>query len=104
MLSATLGLDAAAGDAGAYNQWGRARESGQAAAAAGAVNDQSGAVDATGTADGSATMPRSASINLASLVPAATADMTLDVGAVASSAEVDGCLLVNGWPARIPLQ
>lgn len=103
LLSASLGLDAAAGDAGAYNQWGRARESGQAAAAAGAVNDQSGAVDATGTADGSATMPRSASINLASLIPAATADMTLDVGAVASSAEVDACVLVNGWPAPNPV-
>jgi hypothetical protein len=102
LLSAALGLEAAAGDAGAYNQWGRARESGQAAASAGAVNDQSGAVDATGTADGSATMPRSASINMASLVPAATADMTLDVGAVASSAEVDACVLVNGWPAPNP--
>lgn len=103
VVSAALGLDAAAGDAGAYNQWGRARASGQASAAAGAVNDQSGAVDATGTADGSATMPRSASINMASLVPAATADMTLDVGAVASSAQVDACVLVNGWPAPNPV-
>lgn len=103
LLSTTLGLDAAAGDAGAYNQWGRAIASGQAAAAAGAVNDQSGAVDATGTADGSATMPKSASINMASLVPAATADMRLDVGAVASSAEVDACVLVNGWPALNPV-
>lgn len=103
VLTAALGLDAAAGDAGAYNQWGRARASGQAAASAGAVNDQSGAVDATGTADGSATMPKSASINMASLVPAATADMTLDVGAVASSAEVDACVLVNGWPAPNPV-
>lgn len=103
LLSATLGLDAAAGEAGAYNQWGRATGSGQAAAAAGAVNDQSGAIDATGTADGSATMPRSASINLSSLVPASAADMTLDIGAVASSAEVDACLLVNGWPTPNPV-
>ncbi len=103
LLSATLGLDAAAGEAGAYNQWGRATGSGQAAAAAGTVNDQSGAIDATGTADGSATMPRSASINLSSLVPASAADMTLDIGAVASSAEVDACLLVNGWPTPNPV-
>lgn len=102
LLSATLGLDAAAGTAGAYNQWGRATGNGQAAAAAGAVSDQSGAIDATGTADGSATMPRSANINLASLVPASAADMTLDIGAVASSAELDACLLVNGWPTPNP--
>ncbi|HJV99262.1 MAG TPA: choice-of-anchor G family protein, partial [Arthrobacter sp.] len=103
LLSATLGLDAAAGEAGAYNQWGRATGSGQAAAAAGAVSDQSGAIDATGTADGSTTMPRSASITLASLVPASAADMTLNIGAVASSAEVDACLPVNGWPTPNPV-
>lgn len=103
LISATLGLDAAAGEAGAYNQWGRATASGQAAAAAGAVHDQSGAIDGTGTADGSATMPRSANINLSSLVPASAGDMTLDIGAVASSAEVDACVLVNGWPTPNPV-
>lgn len=103
LLSATLGFGMSAGAAGAYNQWGRARGSGQSAAAAGAVSDQSGAIDATGTADGSATMPRSASINMAALVPGSTAGMTLDVGAVASTAEADACLLANGWPTPNPV-
>jgi hypothetical protein len=98
LLSAVLGLNQPAGAAGAYTQWARATASGQAAGAAGLVSDQSGAIDATGTANGSTSAPKTASIRLSSIVPSSTADMTLDVGAVASSSEVDACVLSNGWP------
>lgn len=98
VLSAVLGLNQPAGAAGAYTQWARATASGHAAGAAGLVSDQSGAIDATGTANGSTSAPKAASINLASIIPSSAADMTLDVGAVASSAEVDACTLSNGWP------
>lgn len=99
LLSAKVGLNQAAGDAGAYTQWARARASGQAAGAAGLISDQSGAIHATGTADGSTSTPTTASINLASFIPASQAAMTLDVGAVASSSDVDACVLNNGWPS-----
>lgn len=102
LLSAKVGLNQAAGNAGAYTQWARARASGQAAGAAGLVSDQSGAIHATGTADGSTSTPTTASINLASFIPTSQAAMTLDVGAVASSSEVDACVLNNGWPALNP--
>lgn len=98
VLSAVLGLNQPAGAAGAYTQWARATASGQAAGAAGLVSDQSGAIDATGTANGSSSAPKTASISLASIIPSSTADMTLDVGALASSSQVDACALTNGWP------
>ncbi|MFJ5693924.1 choice-of-anchor G family protein [Arthrobacter sp. NPDC093125] len=102
LLSAKVGLNQAAGNAGAYTQWARARASGQAAGAAGLVSDQSGAIHATGTADGSTSTPTTASINLASFIPTSQAAMTLDVGAVASSSEMDACVLNNGWPSLNP--
>ena len=98
LLSAMVGLNQPAGDAGAYTQWARSTASGQAAGAAGLVSDQSGAIDGTGTAAGSTSTPTAASINLASFVPSSQAAMTLDVGALASSSEVDACVMNNGWP------
>jgi hypothetical protein len=102
LLSAAVGLNQPAGNAGAYTQWAQAKASGQAAGAAGLVSDQSGAIDGTGTAAGSTTVPTAASVNLESFVPSSVAAMTLDVGAVASSAAVDGCTLTNGWPTLDP--
>lgn len=102
LLSASAGLNQPAGDAGAYNQWAQAKASGQAAGAAGLVSNQSGAIDGTGTAAGSTSAPTAASINLASFIPSSVAAMTLDVGAVASSAAVDACTLTNGWPTLDP--
>jgi hypothetical protein len=102
LLSAAVGLNQPAGNAGAYTQWAQAKASGQAAGAAGLVSDQSGAIDGTGTAAGSTTAPTVASVNLASFVPSSAAAMTLDVGAVASSAAVDACTLTNGWPTLDP--
>ncbi|MDQ0620079.1 choice-of-anchor G family protein [Arthrobacter globiformis] len=102
LLSAAVGLNQPAGSTGAYTQWARAKASGQAGGAAGLVSDQSGAIDGTGTANGSASTPTAASVNLASFIPASQAAMTLDVGALASSSEVDACMLNNGWPALNP--
>ncbi|TDT81436.1 hypothetical protein DFO47_10386 [Arthrobacter sp. AG258] len=93
-----LGLGVPVGGLGTYTQWAQAQDSGQARAAAGLVTDQSGAVDVGGTATGAATAPQSATVRLDNLVPASLAGVSLDVGAVASSASVQGCDLVNGWP------
>jgi hypothetical protein len=85
-------------DVGAVNQYGRATATGDSAAATGLVND-SGAI-AVDTVP--ATMPDWATLKLSNLVRTATgeaisslvagiADVDLSIGAVASSAEVDGC-------------
>ena len=93
-----LGLGIPVGGLGTYTQWAQAQDSGQTRAAAGLVTDQSGAVDVGGTATGAATAPQSATVRLDNIVPASLAGVTLDVGAVASSASLQGCDLVNGWP------
>ncbi|KSU73964.1 hypothetical protein GA0061083_3332 [Pseudarthrobacter enclensis] len=93
-----LGLGLPVGGLGTYTQWAQAQGSGQTRAASGLVTDQSGAVDVGGTATGATTAPQAAKISLGNIVPASLAGVTLDVGAVASSASVQGCEMVNGWP------
>ncbi|WP_045730026.1 choice-of-anchor G family protein [Pseudarthrobacter chlorophenolicus] len=93
-----LGLGLPVGGLGTYTQWAQAQDSGQTLAAAGLVTDQSGAVDVGGTATGAATAPQAAVISLDKILPASLGGVTLDVGAVASSASVQGCEMVNGWP------
>ncbi|MFW0771987.1 choice-of-anchor G family protein [Paenarthrobacter nitroguajacolicus] len=97
-ISVGLGLGVPVGGVGTYTQWARSRNSGQAHGASGLVSDQTGAVDIAGTAQGAATAPKSASISLGNIVPASLAGVTLDVGAVASSSQLDGCVMINGWP------
>ncbi|MGX5716012.1 choice-of-anchor G family protein [Arthrobacter sp. MAHUQ-56] len=97
-VTAALGLGAPVGSLGTYTQWAQAQEGGQARAAAGLVTDQSGAVDVTGTATGAGTAPDSARISLGKILPDSLAGVTLNIGAVASSASLDACALVNGWP------
>lgn len=97
-ITAGLGLGVPTGGLGTYTQWAQSLNSGQSRGAAGLVTDQSGAVNVAGTATGAATAPKAASISLGQFLPASLAGVTLDVGAVASSATIDGCTLVNGWP------
>ena len=93
-----LGLGLPVGSLGTYTQWARAQASGQTRAAAGLVTDQSGAVDVAGTAAGAVTAPQAATVSLGNILPASLAGVTLDVGAVASSASVQACDMINGWP------
>lgn len=95
-----LTLDATSGSAGAYTQWAQAKGSGQSHGAAGLVSD-SGVADAAVT-DGGADPPGEASIDLSQSLDPSLAGMSLSVGAVASSSEVDACIMVNGWPALSP--
>ncbi|WAJ33396.1 choice-of-anchor G family protein [Arthrobacter sp. FX8] len=97
-VTAGLGLGLPVGGLGTYTQWAQAQDSGQTRAAAGLVTDQSGAVDVGGTATGANTAPQAATISLGNVVPGSLAGVTLDVGAVASSASVQACDLINGWP------
>ncbi len=101
-ISVGLGLGLPVGGVGTYTQWARSENSGQAHGASGLVSDQTGAVDVAGTAQGAATAPKSASVNLGNIVPASLAGVTLDVGAVASSSQLDGCDMINGWPTLDP--
>ncbi|UKA50487.1 choice-of-anchor G family protein [Arthrobacter sp. FW305-123] len=101
-ISVGLGLGLPVGGVGTYTQWARSDNSGQAHGASGLVSDQTGAVDVAGTAQGAATAPKSASISLGNILPASLAGVTLDVGAVASSSQLDGCDMVNGWPTLDP--
>ncbi|WP_104087804.1 choice-of-anchor G family protein [Arthrobacter sp. GMC3] len=98
IIAPALGLGLPVGGIGAYTQWSQAQPNGKAHGASGLVSDQSGAVDVAGTANGKVEGPDAAVINLEKLVPAALAGLSLNVGAVASSAEVDACQMVNGWP------
>ncbi|GAA3273273.1 choice-of-anchor G family protein [Paenarthrobacter aurescens] len=101
-ISVGLGLGLPVGGVGTYTQWARSDNSGQAHGASGLVSDQTGAVDVAGTAQGAATAPKSASISLGNILPASLAGVTLEVGAVASSSQLDGCDMVNGWPTLDP--
>ncbi|WP_242701793.1 choice-of-anchor G family protein [Arthrobacter cavernae] len=98
-ITAALGLGIPVGGLGTYTQWAQSQNNGHSRGAAGLVSDQSGTVDAAGTANGSATAPKAASISLGALVPASLSGVTLDIGALASSAQLDACEMVNGWPA-----
>ena len=98
ILAPALGLGLPVGALGTYTQWSQAEPNGKAHGAAGLVSDQTGAVDVTGTAQGAGTGPTAAKVNLENLVPAALAGLSLDVGAVASSSQVDGCEMASGWP------
>ncbi|MFE4541890.1 choice-of-anchor G family protein [Arthrobacter sp. NPDC056727] len=102
IVEAGLGLGAPVGGIGSYTQWAQSKNSGQAKGASGLVSDQSGAMDVAGTASGAATAPKAASISLGAIVPTSLAGVTLDVGAVASSAVVDSCAMINGWPTPDP--
>lgn len=101
-ISVGLGLGLPVGGIGTYTQWARSENSGQAHGASGLVSDQTGAVDVAGTAQGAVTAPKSASISLGNIVPASLSGVTLDVGAVASSSQLDGCGMINGWPTLDP--
>ncbi|MDQ0424870.1 choice-of-anchor G family protein [Cellulomonas iranensis] len=86
-----LGVGLPAGSAGALNQYAQVSGHGTAAGAAGLVND-SGGVQVTPTTP-SDQLPGPAYVSLGTLLPAITnlADTQLRVGAVASSAQLDGC-------------
>jgi len=99
VIAPALGLGLPVGGVGTYTQWAQANNNGTAYGASGLVSDQTGAVDVAGTANGATSAPLAASINLARLVPDALARLSLDVGAVASSARVDACTAATGWPA-----
>ncbi|MFC7850975.1 choice-of-anchor G family protein [Arthrobacter sp. NPDC057388] len=101
-VEAGVGLGAPVGGIGTYTQWAQAKGSGQVKGASGLVSDQSGAIDVGGTANGAATAPKAASISLGRLVPTSLAGVTLDVGAVASSTTLNGCVMTSGWPALDP--
>ncbi|WP_244266513.1 choice-of-anchor G family protein [Pseudarthrobacter chlorophenolicus] len=98
LLTAGLTLGAPVDGLGAYTQWAQAQDSGHARAAAGLVTDQSGAVQVGPSATERREGPSAAKITLGEILPASLAGVTLDVGAVASSASVQGCEMVNGWP------
>ncbi|ROS54748.1 choice-of-anchor G family protein [Frigoribacterium sp. PhB24] len=88
---AGLGTNLPAGSAGALNQFTRVAPTGTAAAASGLVSD-SGGLGVTPTTP-STSLPGPARIGLTSVLPATTAldRADLTVGAVASSATLDGC-------------
>lgn len=93
-----LGLGLPVGDLGTYTQWAQAQDSGQTRAAAGLITDQSGAVQVGASGIERREGPSAAKIALDEILPGSLAGVTLDVGAVASSAYVQGCEMVNGWP------
>ncbi len=86
-----LGVGLPVGSAGALNQYAQVSGHGTAAGAAGLVSD-SGGVQVTPTTPSSA-LPGPAYVSLGTLLPTITnlADAQLRVGAVASSARLDGC-------------
>ncbi|KSW30187.1 choice-of-anchor G family protein [Cellulomonas sp. B6] len=86
-----LGVGLPVGSAGALNQYAQVSGHGTAAGAAGLVSD-SGGVQVTPTTP-SDQLPGPAYVSLGTLLPAITnlADAQLRVGAVASSAQLDGC-------------
>ncbi|WP_432457610.1 choice-of-anchor G family protein [Cellulomonas iranensis] len=86
-----LGVGLPVGSAGALNQYAQVSGYGTAAGAAGLVSD-SGGVQVTPTTPSSA-LPGPAYVSLGTLLPTITnlADAQLRVGAVASSARLDGC-------------
>ncbi|WP_163275866.1 choice-of-anchor G family protein [Cellulomonas iranensis] len=86
-----LGVGLPVGSAGALNQYAQVSGYGTATGAAGLVSD-SGGVQVTPTTPSSA-LPGPAYVSLGTLLPSITnlADTRLRVGAVASSAQLDGC-------------
>ena len=86
-----LGTNLPAGSAGALNQYTRVAPTGTAAAATGLVSDQGGLGVTSSTP--STALPGPARVGLTSVLPASTAidRADLTVGAVASTATLDGC-------------
>ena len=87
------------GSTGAVNQYGRVSIDGQQAAASGLVSNSGGVLVSDDTPD--AELPEPARVTLDEFLPALTgvAGVDLEVGAVASSAQLDGCeaLLSQVW-------
>jgi hypothetical protein len=79
------------GSAGAVNQYAQVSRLGQAAGASGLVSNSGGVLVSASTPP--ADLPEPATISLDTLLPAAAgiADAQLQVGAVAASAQLDGC-------------
>lgn len=94
-------LPAAGQAAGVLEQQARASSTGRAAAATGAVTD-AGVVRTSGGTGSvpSGALPGPAVLDLAALAPGAAdlAGLRLEVGAVASTAALDGCELAEGRP------
>lgn len=94
-------LPAAGQAAGVLEQQARASSTGRAAAATGAVTD-AGVVRTSGTTGSvpSGALPGPAVLDLAALAPGAAdlAGLRLEVGALASTAALDGCELAEGRP------
>ncbi|PZE86766.1 hypothetical protein DEI91_00190 [Curtobacterium sp. MCBD17_032] len=90
-----LGVGLPAGSAGAVNQYARATATGQSTAASGLVNDSGGVLVTDSTPIDR--LPDPASLTLRQALPALSgvSDVGLEVGAVASSAELDGCALLR---------
>jgi hypothetical protein len=90
-----LGLGLPAGSAGAVNQYARATATGESAAASGLVNDSGGVLVTESTPPDR--LPEPASLTLSQALPtlSGVSDVGLEVGAVASSAELDGCALLR---------
>jgi len=102
LLDDALGLDLTglslglpAGSVGAVNQVTRVAATGESTAAAGLVNDTGGVLVSEASATDS--LPEPASLDLASLLPAVSgiAGVSLEVGAVGSSAQLSGCDLLR---------
>ncbi|WIB26727.1 choice-of-anchor G family protein [Curtobacterium sp. MCSS17_015] len=90
-----LGVGLPAGSAGAVNQYAKATATGQSVAASGLVNDSGGVLVTDSTPPDR--LPEPASLTLSQALPALSgvSDVGLEVGAVASSAELDGCALLR---------
>lgn len=84
---------------GAANQWAQGSTSGRTAGASGLINDSGAVLVSDSTPDDD--LPESATIDLTALLPPVTGlnRATLGVGAVAASAQLDGCaaLLDQVW-------
>lgn len=90
-----FGLGLPAGSAGALNQYVQVSALGRAAAAAGLVSDGGGVLVTPTTPTDQ--LPESAAIGLSTLLPAMAdiSDASLRIGAVASSAVLDGCSVLR---------
>jgi hypothetical protein len=90
-----LGVGLPAGSAGAVNQYARSTATGQSVAASGLISDSGGVLVTDSTpAD---RLPQPASLTLRQALPtlSGVSDVGLEVGAVASRAELDGCALLD---------
>jgi hypothetical protein len=90
-----LGVGLPAGSAGAVNQVARSSATGEATAAAGLVNDSGGLLVTDSTP--SDQLPQPASLDVGQALPAIAGitNVGLEIGAVGSSAQLDGCGLLK---------